>query len=628
MNNHIITTGILCFFIGLGSAIAGTVNLLPISPMAGTNLVIEYKTGPAESNWTPQNETFHGVVLWFEEGTDLPMAEEVPLRFDGKRWTGEYTIPKNCVFLMVKIGDGKRYDNNGELYWNTLVYDAAGKPVRGASMKAAQSCLGQLPLECRRKQDLDEARDLLIEETKAYSKNIAAQVNLILLEGAHGVYSSEEGATRLRNLLQPGLVPATPDEALAVAAGFRAIQDEAEASRVLLNASQRFPRSKVSEQLELEEISRISNIDDYVGRVAAFIESYPQSPTRTSLIESVVTATTKQGSFAALIRFLEKVPDIPASFYYHSVNYIGAQDTLRPQAYRFVEAGLASASNPKTRVQWIGPSEWNIKQNTAKSQLYFVRGAIQRADGKINEAIASFKESVRFGGKETDKGVFEMLITVLEGNGNDPDVITYAELAMTSGAATPTITTSYVNAQMRKGMEREAANARVTSLKAVGQSAMYERIAKEMLHQPLVDGLFTSLSGDKTKISDWKGKVVIIDYWATWCGPCRKSFPSLQKLYEKYKDNPNVVFAVVNVWERDADRMQVVRDFLSKNPSLTFPMYLDLDDSVVQKYGVTGIPTKFFLGKDGRIQFKEVGLLPDEQFIDEASKKIDLLLSQ
>lgn len=130
------------------------------------------------------------------------------------------------------------------------------------------------------------------------------------------------------------------------------------------------------------------------------------------------------------------------------------------------------------------------------------------------------------------------------------------------------------------------------------------------------------------KISDWKGKVVIIDYWATWCGPCRQSFPSLQKLYERYKANPNVVFAVVNVWERSDDRAKTVRDFLKSNAALTFPMYIDEKDDVVRKYGVTGIPTKFYLGKDGRVQFKEVGFTPEEQFLEDATTRIEALLAQ
>jgi thioredoxin-related protein len=76
------------------------------------------------------------------------------------------------------------------------------------------------------------------------------------------------------------------------------------------------------------------------------------------------------------------------------------------------------------------------------------------------------------------------------------------------------------------------------------------------------------------------------------------------------------------------DRAKTVRDFLKANATLTFPMYIDEKDEVVRKYGVTGIPTKFYLGKDGRVQFKEVGFTPEEQFLEDATTRIEALLAQ
>jgi thiol-disulfide isomerase/thioredoxin len=178
------------------------------------------------------------------------------------------------------------------------------------------------------------------------------------------------------------------------------------------------------------------------------------------------------------------------------------------------------------------------------------------------------------------------------------------------------------------GLDSVAIAGKEASLRQAGRSVLAERVVREMLNQPLIDGTFTTLDGAPLKISDWKGKVVIIDYWATWCGPCRQSFPSLQKLYDRYKTNPNVVIAVVNVWEKSDNRATTVRDFLKTNPTLKFPMYIDPSDEVVRKYGVTGIPTKFYLGKDGRIQFKEVGFTPEEQFLEEATTRIEALLAQ
>ena len=133
--------------------------------------------------------------------------------------------------------------------------------------------------------------------------------------------------------------------------------------------------------------------------------------------------------------------------------------------------------------------------------------------------------------------------------------------------------------------------------------------------------------GKTITTDDWKGKVVFIDFWATWCGPCIRSFPGLQKLYDKYKSNPDVIFAVVNVWERVEDRFASVKTFLSKNP-YTFPILFDLKDEMVKGYGVTGIPSKFILDKNGIGRFMEVGLAEEQTFIDQTSMKIDALLAQ
>lgn len=607
---------------------AGTVNLLPMQPTAGSQLTVEYRPQAADMAWATKDASVHAVALWFGAESQFPTAMEVPLKSDGKRYTGQFTIPADAVFIMFKVGTGFAYDNNNEEYWSTLVYDANGRALSGANLRASQTCLGMMPPECRRKQDLEEATALLIQETKVSPKLLTPRVNLVMLESSTGAYSQTEGIAKLRQLVSPNTVPTNGEEAMAVAAAFRVIGDSIEAQRVMREATMKFQNSLITEQANLERLRTAGTLDDFVNMVISHLTDYPQSSARAGLIESVLQATTKQGSFRALIRFLDEVPNLPAVVYYQATNYMGAQDSLRSETMRLIENGITAAKNPKARLPYVGLSEWNAQQDLSLSQIYFVKGAILRSENKQQAAIAAFKESVRYGGKLTDKGVYEMLISTFDPKSNPDEVISYSEQAIQNGAHTAAIIENYKVALAQNGKDASTINDLVAKQKAMGAAALNSRLISEKLNQPMIDGTFTTLGGQPVNISDWKGKVVLIDYWATWCGPCRKSFPSLQKLYEKYKDNPNVVIAVVNVWERSEDRVVTVQDFLKQNPTLTFPMYLDKTDAVVQKYGVTGIPTKFILGKDGRIQFKEVGLAPDEQFIEETSKKIDLLLSE
>jgi len=106
-------------------------------------------------------------------------------------------------------------------------------------------------------------------------------------------------------------------------------------------------------------------------------------------------------------------------------------------------------------------------------------------------------------------------------------------------------------------------------------------------------------------LAQFKGQVVILDFWATWCGPCRASLPHLQELYEAKKGDGVKVFAVDQQEEKD-----VVQKFINET-KLTVPVLLDTDAQVGQKYYVSGIPQTVVIGKDGKVKKVLVGFGPD-----------------
>ncbi|MFA4922867.1 MAG: TlpA disulfide reductase family protein [Ignavibacteriaceae bacterium] len=120
-----------------------------------------------------------------------------------------------------------------------------------------------------------------------------------------------------------------------------------------------------------------------------------------------------------------------------------------------------------------------------------------------------------------------------------------------------------------------------------------------------------SVDGKTVKLSDYKNKVVVLDFWATWCPPCRKGIPDLIKLQKEFK-NDLVVLGI----SLDADTKEDVPAFV-KNYGINYPIVYG-DESTAKLYGgISGIPTTFIINKKGMIVNKHIGLVPKETLAKE-----------
>ena len=112
----------------------------------------------------------------------------------------------------------------------------------------------------------------------------------------------------------------------------------------------------------------------------------------------------------------------------------------------------------------------------------------------------------------------------------------------------------------------------------------------------------SSLLGGKVKLSDYRGKVVFINFWATWCGTCEVEMPSMEKLYRKFKDHG---FEMLTI---SVDKDQTLIEPFMKKFNLTFPVLLDPESIVAKKvYKTTGVPETFIVDREGLIRHKAIG---------------------
>ena len=122
--------------------------------------------------------------------------------------------------------------------------------------------------------------------------------------------------------------------------------------------------------------------------------------------------------------------------------------------------------------------------------------------------------------------------------------------------------------------------------------------------QPAPDFTLSDLDGRSYTLSQLRGKVVIVNFWASWCPPCRAEMPSMERLHQELSGQGLVLLAV-NI-EKDGRR--TVKQFLSSNPH-SFPVLLDEQEVVQRLYGVNKFPESFIVRKDGVIDDKVIGAI-------------------
>jgi peroxiredoxin len=140
-------------------------------------------------------------------------------------------------------------------------------------------------------------------------------------------------------------------------------------------------------------------------------------------------------------------------------------------------------------------------------------------------------------------------------------------------------------------------------LLALAASATHGAELKPWSGAPLPLFELKDIAGGAHRLADYRGTVVLVNFWATWCEPCRDEMPSIQRLRQKFAGQPFAVLAV-NVGEPEAR----IRKFLAQ-VTLDFPVLLDPEMSVTRSWQARILPASFLVGRDGRVRYSLVGEL-------------------
>lgn len=407
--------------------------------------------------------------------------------------------------------------------------------------------------------------------------------------------------------------------------GYYGIGDEEAANALDKAIKKKFPRGVMMRNDDAQKIKDSDGAAAMEKAYNAWAKKYPEKKLGKSEIyaqtqAAVASAYAKEGNVDKAMEYLRKMDDTPWKCYAYSTVASQLDDAKQAEAAGLAYkegAGVADGLLPTLQgrdksvasMVYEGYAEWLAKNGHADEAWSLYNDKVQRKEGSTE----------------------------------------YWKLALRHGQVMQAWT--YMDGLLRKGyagkdgedVMREAwrkANGNDDGfdeyVKAANQERIDEKVAKvadKMVNKPAPDFTLKDIDGNEVQLSKLRGKVVVLDFWATWCGPCKRSLPAMKKTLAKYKDDADVVFLFIHTWERGTaeEANKEAKAYLRDHGFDEFHLVMDTRDpetkvnKAVTAFGVRGIPAKFVIDKQGNIRFEVSGFGgSDDDAVAELSKMIEL----
>lgn len=582
--------------------------------------------------YTPNEKNFRSArnirMLAYLYTAGYPKVIPVDMEKKDGKWTGSFESDSDSYGAAVKFMSREDTDNNQKFGFFILLFDENGNPVPGAIAGQAEAHVswGEQLLGIER--NPSKALQLFDVEFLAHpemkEKFLYSYIRTLIQSKPEGW---EETATAAADAVASE-TDLDEDTMNALVNCYGQIKKQDKMEDIAARAREEFPQGYQAQIVSFREFSKEENLNKKLALLEKFKADFPESNIINTMAYYIVHAYLSSGKIEDLKIYMKDNPDIKESYPYNmAANQLLDMGEELDFAEELILKGIQLAEqqleNPGNKPGYLTQEEWEDQINKySLSGMLATHGNLLAKKGNLDEALKSLEKAVVMSGgdqPELNESFAEVLIAQKHYQKAFDELAAFIKEGKSTAKMKGLMKTAY--AEVTGGEDGFAAY--FDQLDSAATDRLREELQKGMMNEPAPEFSLEDLGGNQVSLASLKGKTVLLDFWATWCGPCIGSFPGMKRAVERHKGDPTVAFLFVNTWQKEEDKKKIAQDYITEN-NYPFHVLLDTEDKVVEAFKVRGIPTKFIIDKNGNIRFIKIGYDGNDEAM---IKELDLMIA-